>query len=92
MRWKFPKWSLRKIFAGILFASVTVGNAIQKVAPNDITVWFKEPEITMTVYAISIILFLYPWSRKSPGRATGLSILAVLAAAFMTWLFSHLWT
>jgi hypothetical protein len=92
MKWKLPKWSIRKIFATILFGSVTIGNAIQKFSPNGITVWFKEPEITMSIYAISIILFLFPWSKKSPGVATALSILAVLAAAFLTWLFSHLWT
>jgi hypothetical protein len=92
MRWKLPKWSIRKIFATILFASVTVGNAIQKIAPNGITVWFKEPEITMSLYAISVILFFYPWSKKSPGTSAVLSIIAVLGSAFLTWLFSHLWT
>ncbi len=89
---KLPHWSIRKICATILFASVTVGNAIQKLSPNDITVWFKEPEITMSLYAISILLFIYPWTKKAGARSTILSILAVLGAAFLTWLFSHLWT
>lgn len=89
---RLPRWlSFRKLFASALFASVTIGNAIQKIAPNDITKWLKEPEITMSIYAISLIIFIYPWTKKGTIGGTVLIILAIMASALLTWLFSHLW-
>jgi len=85
------KADLRKIVAGILFASVTIGNAIQKFYPNDLTMWFRQPEISMSFYSISLVVFFYPWIKRGTLGGLALIILSILAAAFLSWFFGHLW-
>lgn len=71
--------------AGAFFLAVTVGNLIQKVYPNEYTVWFRNPIITMAFYAIAVVIAFLPWTKGKFGIlviALAIGIAGVLTYAF----------
>ena len=79
----------RVTIAGLLFFTVTIGNLIQKFYPNDITVWFQNPMVTMSFYSVALVIFALPFTKGKLGVLV-ISI-CIIAAAFLTYAFSTLY-